>query len=368
MKIALTADWHFRGKDLEAAVHQGLALVHAAQERDCKVLGIAGDQFDRSSIGDNQASTGGIAAGLLMVLGEARAANMDVICIVGNHDQAGAGSLDAMHILDGRLGIHVARDAQSSCIEKDNVRFCCLPWQWSGDINSDWQTVCEQARGWNDQTVLLAHAQVIGAAYGAGGRACEPNDGKWQITRQMLEESPFDYIALGDFHKRQDLSGGRGGYVGALRQLNFGEEGNPAGFEVWDSETNETGWVELDAAPRYRTVTLQSGEKAPNPDPNERLRVQWIGDVDYAEVRALEAKGVDVEQILEREERVQRAEVPEGVVDRPHDLIRLYAENQEPPITGERLEQMLAVFDRVGKVAEVVPEAKPAQETAGAPF
>lgn len=367
-RIAIIADAHARGKDLEAFRAQALAAVRAAADNDCELILWAGDLFDRSNIGDTQAGTGAIAGSAVEVIEEARLQGLSSYMITGNHDQAGAGSEDALHIFDHRLCVVIIRTSTPRCQDDAHeVLLCCLPWQWAGDIQTDWHTLCTYAAKWREgeggKALLLGHVQVVGALYGEGGRTCEPSAGKWQITRQMLEDSPFDHIALGDFHRRQELVPGRGGYVGALRQLSFGEEGNPAGFEIWDSQTGETEWIELDAAPRYRTVRLQAGERPPEPGPNEHLRVQFEGDgLDYAAVRALEAQGVDVEHLIEAEERVRRADVPEGIAEKPQDLIRLWAAAQEPAIEGERLDAALAAFDRLngGAKAAGVPELQEA--------
>ncbi|HUT58703.1 MAG TPA: metallophosphoesterase, partial [Phycisphaerae bacterium] len=255
MKIANVADIHARGKDLSACRDQLAAMVAECIKRQVALVTIAGDIFDRASIGDNHASTGAIAEVPIRAVAELTKHGIEVLMIPGNHDVSGAGSADALHVFDGMAKVHVVRDpcwwvyTDDQC---DNVHIFCLPWSWSGEDPGDilWvQSVSRKA------TLLLAHVRVTGAKM-SRDFTCDAKPGTWQVSRGFLELLPFDHFALGDFHARQNLTNGRGGYVGAIMQHNFGEEGNPAGFEVWNTETNETEWVELDAAPRYQTTTI----------------------------------------------------------------------------------------------------------------
>lgn len=174
----------------------------------------------------------------------------------------------------------------------------------------------------------------------------ELKPGDWAMSRSDLEKVPAKHIALGDFHRRQDLTG-RGGYVGALRQLGFGEEGNTQGFEILDTDTWEAQWVELSACPVHRTVEIMPGDPIPEQAAGERLRVRYLSAPSTDEVRHLEAQGVVVQHVVEREERVRRVEIPQGAMQDRRELIRLWAGAQNPPIGGERLENMLTVYGEV---------------------
>jgi len=350
MLIANCADIHARGTDLEACRSQLAAMVAECVKRWVNLVTIAGDIFDRSSIGDSHASTGAIAAVVIGAVAELTKHGIEVLMIPGNHDASGAGSADALHVFDGMKMVQVIRRPEWWC-PKGNVNILCLPWSWLGRDPADaiGQGFPAGVAG-SSPSLLLAHLRVTGAKM-SSEFTCEPKPGDWQVSRGFLESLPFDHFALGDFHGRQDLTEGRGGYVGALRQLTFGEEGNPAGFEVWDTETNATEWVELDAAPRYRTLEIGSGQMPPEkPEGNEHLKIRYTcaGIMGGNEaVRRLEAAGIEVEHLVDREERTQRAEVPEGIVHKPHDLIRLFASTQNPPPSEERVARMLRLYDEV---------------------
>jgi DNA repair exonuclease SbcCD nuclease subunit len=347
LRIACTADWHLRGKDLTAAREQLAALVRECVEREVSLVCVAGDVFDRPSIGDNDASTGAIAEVGIRAVAELTKHGIEVLMIPGNHDVSGAGSADALHVFDGMPLVNI--DRMPSIVDCGNLDIIAIPWSWTGEDPAEVIQGQVQNCRRGLKRLLLAHIQVTGARMN-GAFTCEAKPGKWQVSREFLSGLPVSHVALGDFHARQQVSPHGGGYVGALRQLNFGEEGNPAGFEVWDSDTGEVEWVELDAAPKHVTIKVEPG--APAPDVRQfngsKVRVQYLGgEPDMADVRALEAQGVDVEHMTDLQERIPRAEVPAGVVREPHGLIRLWGENQNPAVDGPRLEAMLRVYDKI---------------------
>jgi len=352
MRIAITADWHARGKDLPELRAQLDAMVRQCGTREVNTVAILGDVFERSQIGDNYASTGAIAAIVIQSMLGFVNHGKTITVIPGNHDCAGAGSADALHVLEGIPNLFVFRNAGSlylrnhgQCLEH---RSLWLPWMW----RTDWSPIEVLTKGMphtiDDYTeaILFAHVEVIGARMG-GVQCCEVKPGKWQISREFLESLPVAHVALGHFHTRQDLTGGRGGYVGALRQLNFGEEGNPAGFEIYDTETRETTWIELDASPTYRTVEVSNPNLMPGKRTNEHLRIRYVGTqpIDPSVIAELERnEDTQLEVIVPRQERIQRAEVPAGIADDPHGLIGLWAGTQNPPVEATPLNQM---YDRV---------------------
>lgn len=332
MKIAITSDIHLRGSDLEAVRNQLDELL--VRSTACDMLCIAGDLFDRPSIGDQHASTGAIAEVAVRFVQKFGAR---VVIIPGNHDYAGVGSKDALHIFDGMENVFVVRTPGNIRFGKD-LSITCVPWMWNGQI---------EPRLLGEETdLLLGHIRIGGALMGPV--AYEQKPGDWTITRKELAAIPAKHVALGDFHLRQDLTDGRGGYVGSLRQQNWGEEGNPCGFEVLSTATWASEWVELHHCPYHRTVELHPGEEVPKKGVSELLRVRYIGGgPNTNEVRELESQGVRVEHVVEREERVRRAEIPHGVMHDRRELIRLWADSQSPPVNGARLEQMLQVYGEV---------------------
>ena len=339
-KIAQVADVHARGKDLPALRAQLAAMVIECNDRGVDLLCVAGDIFDNSAIQDAHASTGAIAQA---VIAELYKLEPKILMIPGNHDAAGAGSADALHVFSDDYMGEVVREPSWRVFDFGLAVFC-VPWDWSG---APFPPLLEMKTFPDAQKrLLLAHVQVVGSVMN-GGHVCPdtPGRGKFQVRREYLAGSGFDHFALGDFHKRQDLTGGRGGYVGALRQCNFGEEGNPAGFEIWDTETNVTEWIELDAAPRHKTFILSPGDGAPPPPPAGWLhKVRLTGaQPDLVLAHDLERAGHQVEVLPDFEQRVARAEIPPNVINDPPVLMARWAECKD--IGDDRLAAMLDIWD-----------------------
>jgi DNA repair exonuclease SbcCD nuclease subunit len=339
MRTALTGDIHVCGKRLADCNAQLAAMVDQCAARKVEALYIGGDLFDRSSVGDNTASTGAVAAVPIRHIRALTEAGIRVVMIPGNHDMPGVGSADALHVFDGMAGVEVIRE---NTARADGV---FIPWSWdpTRPIEETFPPMPADA-----PAVLLGHLELVGAKM-TGATCCEKKPGKWQVAREFLKALPIKHFALFHFHARQEVSTGRGGYIGALMQQGFGEEGNPAGFEIYDTDTGAVEWVELDAAPRYRTVKSESANVKITPNANEHLRVIFTGDTAPSPeaIRRMESDGIRVEQVVAQEERVRRAEVPAGIADNPHGLIDLWTGTQNPVFERPRVDRMRRTFDLV---------------------
>lgn len=349
MRIGSIADPHARGKDLSQLAAQLDEAAEVAAVRGATMMMVPGDVFDRPGIGDSYASTGAIADVVCRWAADVGRGMRDGLHLIpGNHDLAGNGSRDALHVLDQIRGVSVYH--QPGLFQFDGFHVVFLPWSWTGSaLAAIHRALAVPASELSGPGILCAHVQVIGATM-TGERACEDKPGSWQISRADLAALPFDRFILGDFHRRQEVAPGRGGYVGALRQLNHGEEGNPAGVEIYDTETGAVEWIELDAAPRYRTVQIDNPmAEALSPVRlacNEITRVQIIGEPDMARVAELEAAGATVERLIPRVERTRRAEVAPGILQDPHGLLALWADQQSGFETDRRT-RMNEAFDHL---------------------
>lgn len=321
MKVAICADLHARESDLAAFSAQWGALIDECERRDVDALLIAGDVFDSVRITDAVAAA--VVGPLMRIVGD-----VQIYAIPGNHDYKGPRPGGALSLLAEIGCYNVNGPSVLNLWQTQEPTVPCvafLPW-----INVPDRPATEILRELCAAPVdlLVGHVQVIGAKMN-GGAVCDGEARGWRIARADLEALPVRHFALGDFHGRQDLTGGRGGYVGALRQLNFGEEGNPAGFEIWDSETNAAEWIELDRAPRYVTAKAKPGDSVWAPDANAKMRVQYEGQPDGQIVREMEAAGILVEVILPREDRVARGkELPPGALGDPFALLDLWGEDK----------------------------------------
>lgn len=342
MKIALTADWHFRGKDLDAAALQLRGLIAACREHGVRDVCVAGDIFDAANIHDSNATTGRIVSAILPLIAQS---DLNWMMIPGNHDVRGVGQSDALEVFGALDNVMVVR--RHGWAEIGNgVHAYCMPWDWSGASADDLLATMPGCPEQPAKTLLLAHVQVVGAKLNRF-RTMEAG-GTWCVSRETLDRAGFDRICLGDFHARQELVAGRGGYVGALRQLSFGEEGNPSGFEIWDTEKNAVQYVPLPGAPEYFTREISDvGDldaflHSRKTGANYKVRFTDCFAPDRARIADIEAAGIIVEQVVEATERTSRAEaIPEGIIDDPIALLRLWASAQSPPVEGGDLQALI---------------------------
>jgi DNA repair exonuclease SbcCD nuclease subunit len=278
--IATIADLHARGRDLEAFSRQFSSALSRAQELGVTTLLLAGDVFHRPNIADSPATTGAVVRAVAEPLA-AFAERVPVYAIPGNHDKESAGADDALYALDPIPGVAVIRSPQWVVVNGPNpARVFFFPWSFDGSPIQTLRRAVEDAQtlhtfAKNYPTLLCAHISVVGARFQRAVLARHAS--ACSVTVEELRALPFDRFALGDFHMRQDLTDGRGGYVGALRQLTFGEADNPTGFEVWTPGTGEARFVEIDEAPRHEILTWTQGEPRPEPTPGRRTRILTPG-------------------------------------------------------------------------------------------
>lgn len=357
MKIAFMADAHARGKDLDVFRRQwDDAFEHVRLRGDIEVVVHCGDLFDSPAIGDKHASPDEVIRSVAAAPAKwARCCVRDVkkparlIEVTGNHSAANqrhmlfaGASVEARHF-------DVARYPRWIRLNEETY-LAALPWQYDIDAEEALIAMLEDAAddGRDEKTLILAaHMQVLGAKLNAL-KTCE--EGSFTISRDASVLDNFDYIALGDFHMRQrlfvdDNGRDRGGYVGALRQLNFGEEGNPAGFEIYDTETKEVEWIELEAAPKYHTIPWLKGQERPVAS-SQYERVVATGWTPAADdIRSIEETGARVEIVTDRVERVARAEIKPGILEDKVGLLDLYlsvqSNEEEAPIV-RRAKEVLA--------------------------
>jgi DNA repair exonuclease SbcCD nuclease subunit len=344
MKIAFLADVHARGKDLALFERQLRSALNAAEDNGAELVCIAGDVFDRSNIADRYASTGAIVQA---VTGPLYASNLSHVIVRGDHDVAGVGSVDALAVLDQIENVTVV-DEPLGFSPLPGLHLTCLPWQWGADVdaNEALRTMMPLASP-KTTTVLLAHCLVRGSSfpahYGNGNTAK-----RWCLDEGFLQSSAFDFVALGDWHQRNLFLGRRGGYIGALRQLNYGEAGNPQGFIVWDSVSGNITACDINECERHVVVRM-GGDGPGEPVMNDEF-AKLVGSAEKARVVFSERQPTDLELAACREqgievvidiapaERVTRIEdLPEGVSGDLRKLLDLWAHNQEPPLSEEEL-------------------------------
>lgn len=341
MKIGLLADLHLRGKDLQeasAALDSALAEMRA---RGVEWVLCAGDVFDNPNILDRHGRTGTVLDAFLR---PCERFGIPWLVVEGNHDASGPRDHGALTALRGREIFQVITRPQvvrrvsgPPCTE---VNVACLPWaskaHWLAQPGNRELPPEEQASRWQAAgqavlqglrrqlseaegfRILLGHVEVAGSVNSY--KFILPGS-TWCFSQTDLEGVGADLVALGHYHLRQ------GSYLGALRQLSHGEEGNPSGWLFLDTATGQREFVDVDA-PRYFTVRADSYRPA---DFREWDRVRILG---------AEPPGVELpaNARFEREVEEKSAAIRDGAADLDpgaplHQLVAawLRAQGQDAP-------------------------------------
>lgn len=342
MLVANIADLHARGRDLIYWQNQMMAAMDACNSRRVDLITWGGDIFDTPNVGDQHAETGRILNSILSVID---AADAKILAITGQHDQHRSNQTAAICALENEQ-LRVCQHPAIAQIPDLNI--LCLPWLHEGNAEAEIQRLHERLPI-SSKKMLLAHVQVRGASYGHG--QTHDKDGPATVSRGFLESCNFDRIALGDFHQRQDLFGGKGGYVGALRQMTFGEAGNPQGVEIWDTESGDVEWIEMNEAPRHEIIELAEAQDLPkfanDPDPAPYRWIKCLGwTPNEAQVREFESarhgNRVTREEIERIERVVRSAEIPPDLITTPGAVIRMWSGAQDSPLSTEEIEALVA--------------------------
>lgn len=278
------ADLHLRGSDLEVKLdYLKAACLHA------KSMGVgwilqSGDWADRPQIGDRAASVARIVGGFLNVVEEV---SLPWIIIPGNHDEGAPDSPYAIETLRHRL-IYIVTRPSAILIGGGRVAVFALPWVSRSRYAVSHKTSDDEAyhaymeqipqyfsgiETGNAYRILLGHCEMEGCINANG--AVIPGSSH-QYSQSSLQKANVNCITLGHIHFRQ------GYYAGAFMQLNHGEEGNPQGWMLIDTERDETRFYDIDA-PRYISIS-----------PNQSPESQGVRPRDYVRVLAPPAPSVSV--------------------------------------------------------------------------
>jgi DNA repair exonuclease SbcCD nuclease subunit len=274
MKIAICADLHFRGKKLE---DKRKAWEQAGQkmiDEKIDMVILAGDTFDNRQIGSRESSTGSVAEAFLTPSKKLIQAGIKVFAVKGNgvHEGTNGEQKSPLEIFKG-TGIEVAD--QNMMIEKESemVTISLLPWLEDEDRTQKLAEALEKIKNRNAKyKLIVGHITVRGCTLNNGMQL--QGTGEFEVDARDLEATGADLIVLGHIHKRQQI-GQRIWYVGALTQDSFGDEGNPQGFMIVDTEKRTHEFVEIDA-PEYRTIEMKSNAEMPVPrDSGDYIKLRF---------------------------------------------------------------------------------------------
>jgi len=286
MKTAIVADLHMRGKNLEDKRTAWWTVVDEIIELGVTLVILAGDVWDTRNIGGRESSLGTVFRAFMDPLQKLIDKSIEVIIVEGNHEQATGEQLSALEPLRV-AGVQVV-DQLGEIRREGGVTISFIPWMLDPAgtrdqlLESNLGAIKERFEDYGDgYKLVVGHLTVKGALLPSG---VSIQGSEFEVTQEQLEATGADLIVLGHIHKRQQI-GKNIHYVGALTQDSFGDEGNPQGFMIIDTEKRTHEFVEIDA-PEYHT--LNGWEKFTKPLPK---------DGDYVKYRFKE-KPENLEELL----------------------------------------------------------------------
>ncbi|MFA5112669.1 MAG: metallophosphoesterase [Candidatus Margulisiibacteriota bacterium] len=326
MKLVIVADLHFQGKILKDKTVAWDNVVDKILEMKADRVNLAGDVFHKSNIADREASMGTIYRPFMDGVNRLTGAGIVVEIDQGNHDMATGDQKSALEPIKD-AGIRVV-DTFGQTTEGDDFIVCHIPWIADTEERQKnlaiWLTEIKRLfRGNRSKCkIVVGHIMVKGAQLNSG--VCL-RKGSFEVDPEILDDLGADVIAFGDIHKRQRY------YVGAMSQNNFGEEGNPQGFMVVDTEKRTHEFIEI-AAPQYRTIEVEKDSSADVIGlPGDYLKVRYLSKPNPLMLETLQNdprfKNITIEIVPERVAPVRQVEgVEAGRSDA--DLLDAYLKSQ----------------------------------------
>ena len=216
-----------------------------AARHQVDLLLIAGDLFHRPPTGEQLKRVDEILGKL---------ENTRVVLMTGNHDYAASDS--AWRQYRWQSPVECFLDPRIECVQFPDIQTRVYA------LGYDRQEITEplydglRCRKGRELNILMAH----------GGDARHI-----PISRQSLEESGFDYIALGHIHRPGSLIKGRALYAGALEPIDSADTG-PHGYVLGETTGHHVRLRYIrKSRHEYRTLRLECSEEDTTLSLKERL-------------------------------------------------------------------------------------------------
>lgn len=164
--------------------------------------------------------------------------------LAGNHNIAsvhGYTNLDLLHDLATVI-------TQPQAVHFGAVQLLFMPYY---KTVTEWRAMLPIGHYDPANTILFAHQEIQGALTGTHRYVAKDTT----IGLPAHDIQGFKRAFFGHYHLRQHFCDGRVMYVGAALQQDFGEEGNPQGFLIYDTDTDVVTPYSLEHLKSFRTIT-----------------------------------------------------------------------------------------------------------------
>ncbi len=384
-RIMLAPDLHCYyanyGKVGPDGVHSRLAewrecaddLVDAAQRAAVDIVVFPGDYF----INPRPSAAQIMEVAALFEALEYR--GIKVIGCSGNHDVGASnqpGPVDLLATMGGPDGLWGI--TQPRAVTVAGIDFAVLPFMRSAAVSADAEDTTDaadtmsrhllaiarglRAQSTSDTRVLVGHWTLVGAQTSSG--QIMAGSGEPALPYSELAAMGFDAILMGHIHKPQVLSNAPfTAYAGALQRCDFGEERDPRGCWVWDSETREHEWIDLPAR-RFYTIDLRGDAAVQNWIERPGLTEGEAESVQDAVVRVRYRCSLDVALKVDTRDvrRKLLAAEPHHIAGINSDIIR--GERARDASVTEATQPVEALQKYLAQRGDVVPERAEAVQRA----
>lgn len=270
------------------------ALTEAAYRAAADVVAFPGDFFL------NPRPSAAQVMEIARVFRALEAHGIQVIGCAGNHDIGAAGQLGPVDLVAamGSALWGITKPQTVTVHGYKTADFIVLPFVRSAAVSASESTVEAaesmshnllaitrglRAQSTADIRVFIGHWTLTGSISSSGQAMV--GHGEPALPYAELAAMGFDAILMGHIHKPQVLSDKPfTAYAGALQRCDFGEERDPRGCWLWDSESGQHDWIDLPAR-RFYTIDLRGDEAVTRWMQAPELTAEESAGVDDAVVR-----------------------------------------------------------------------------------
>lgn len=277
MKILHAADWHLDAplQGHSEGLRQALAeipgkLLELCRQEKCDLVLLAGDLFDGAYTPYTYRN----------VYNALQAMEVPVLIAPGNHDFCGSDSPYKKEIWPENVHIFTSQQVESVVIEALDTRV-----YGAGFVSMDCPALLEGFRAECEERYAL------GLFHGDPTQVTSPYN---PITRQQVQESGFDYLALGHTHQSGSFTAGGTlcAWPGCPMGKGYDETGEKGVYIVELGESVSLRFCPLDT-PRFydlQTEPKDLGSILPPVGSGDYYRVTLVGSCETPDFAALQAE------------------------------------------------------------------------------